>query len=295
MKNQAFKILKINWNKIKFRIFNNYLSITTNVLHKINHTLSKAKYSKTFDNYKKNSNIVNSLKEKGFVMKTNSKASNLEILAPIISKNFDEKKNLIYHDAYISYLNPQILDQGLLLKIFDDELIDLLELYFNSSFQIYSYHIYRVEENNKDDKVSHLWHVDNSTKHSIKLMFYLDDADIDSGAMLIVPKKKTKEIFQKGLNKREDFHIHQTEFSSQIETCHGKFGDYLIFQNSNCLHRINKPKKLKRDVININIYPSLKKLDINNVNLNNFFLNSGFSLNPFTNKPQNIISNEKIE
>ena len=153
-------------NRTKFRIFNNHLS-TTNVLHKINHSLSQIKYNKTPDNYEKNLKIVNSLKEKGFVVQKNSKTKNLATLSAIISKNFDEKKNLIFDNKYFSYLNPLILDQKLLLNVFTEELINLLELYFNSSFQIYSYHIYRVEENNSDDKDSYLWHVDNSTKHSI--------------------------------------------------------------------------------------------------------------------------------
>ena len=281
MENKAIKILKISWNRIKFRIFNNHLSLTTNVLHKINHSLSQIKYNKTPDNYEKNLERVNSLKKKGFVVQKNSKTKNLATLSAIISKNFDEKKNLIFDNKYMSYLNPLILDQRLLLNVFTEELINLLELYFNSSFQIYSYHIYRVEENNKDDKDSHLWHVDNSTKHSIKL--------------IVVPKKISKTIFQKGLHKREEFQKVEDEFSPHVEICNGKFGDYLIFQNSICLHRINKPKRLKRDVININIYPSPNKFDINNINLSNYFNNSGFALNPFTNKPQNILSNAKIK
>ena len=62
MENKAIKNLKIIWNKTKFKIFNNHLSLTTNVLHEINHSLSQIKYSKTLNNYKKNDkNIKTSL------------------------------------------------------------------------------------------------------------------------------------------------------------------------------------------------------------------------------------------
>ena len=62
-------------------------------------------------------------------------------------------------------------------------------------------------------------------------------------------KEKSKTIFQKGLHKREEFQKVEDEFGPHVEICDGKFGDYLIFQNSICLHRINKPKRLKETLL----------------------------------------------
>lgn len=289
--------LKIIWNnQIKFKLFNNYLSLTTNFLHIINSKISKLVYKKNFDTtYEENNIQYKNLKEKGFVIQKNSFDNNLKELSKIISKKFDEKKNLIYNDDYISYLNPKILDHSKLLSVFNKNLINLIKSFYNSDFQIYAYHIYRVEENNRNDKFSHLWHVDNSTKHSLKLMFYLDEAKIDSGAMLILPKKKSKVVFSEGNYNRNDFQSSEFKFIRDIEYCEGKIGDYLVFQNSLCLHKINRPKNYKRDVININVYPSFKKFDIKNIDLNNYFFNSGFAINPFNNLAQNKIKNEKIQ
>ena len=73
-------------------------------------------------------------------------------------------------------------------------------------------------------------------------------------------------------------------------------GDIVIFRNSYCIHKATKPKVTKRDVININIYPSIKKfsLDFYKDNLNKTFFNSGYSLNPFNNSPQENLIEKKI-
>ena len=56
------------------------------------------------------------------------------------------------------------------------------------------------------------------------------------------------------------------------------------------------PGKLAKYVININIYPSMIRFsNYLEKNFDKEYFNSGFSLNPFTNKPQNKLKIEKVK
>jgi hypothetical protein len=291
-------LLKKYYQVIKFKIFNNKLSIITNLLHEINYILSIF-FFKAKSNYIEKKIIESiSLKKKGFIiLKDEDKEllNNLKELSFLISNSFDKKKNLIYNNDNVSYLNPFFLDQQKLKKVFTPKIINCIENYYNSSFQIYSYHIYRTDFSKKNDTDSYLWHTDNSTRHSLKLMFYLDDIKKDEGAMEIINYKNSSEIFKKGFYDRSQQNDYKDIINKDVNICEGNLGSVIIFKNSHNLHRAKKPLYKKRDVININIFPSIRKFQNTlKKNLNSKFYNSGFSINPFTNKPQNILKNEKL-
>jgi hypothetical protein len=292
--------LKKKYNYLKFRIFKNKLSFLTNVLHIINYQIATLIYiyfniKKIFD--KKNFNHLN-IKDNGFFIYKPKINNDFYLLRENIIDCFDNKKNILKINNKITFLNPSSFSNSQLLFMFSKNIIDLIENYYLSSFQIYSYHIYRTSFQNIDTEESYLWHTDNSTMHSLKLMIYLDDVDANSGAMNILNAKKSKFVFDKGFYDRNQYNNFKDYLDDvrDISVCTGNIGDIIIFRNSYCIHKATKPKVTKRDVININIYPSIKKfnLDFYKDNLNKTFFNSGYSLNPFNNSPQENLIEKKI-
>lgn len=292
-------LLKNYFQVVKFNLFNNKLSLFSNFLHEINYFLAKIIFKKNL-NFNKaiNINSVN-LKKKGFIILHNNnenEKNNFRELSLNISKFFDNEEHLIYQDNKISYLNPKSLNQSSLKKIFTKDVINCIENYYKSSFKIYSYHIYRTDFLRKDDEDSYLWHTDNSTRHSLKLMFYLDLVTKNEGAMEIIDTSNSKNIFKKGFHSRTQYDQFKDLLDLNINICEGNLGSVVIFKNSLNLHRAKKPLKKKRDVININIYPSMIRFsNYLEKNFDKEYFNSGFSLNPFTNKPQNKLKIEKVK
>ena len=102
-------LLKKYYQVIKFKIFNNKLSIITNLLHEINYILSIFFFKAKSNYIKKKITDSISLKKKGFIiLKDEDKEllNNLKELSFLISNSFDKKKNLIYYNDKVSYLNP---------------------------------------------------------------------------------------------------------------------------------------------------------------------------------------------
>ncbi len=289
------RLLKNYFQLFKFKIFNNKLSIFCNILHEINYFLAKLVFLlKARPSFKFNE-LSYDLKKRGFIIFNNEKNKDkLKFLADEISKSFGQKKNLIYENEKVSYLNPTFLNQNDLKQIFTTELINCVENYYKSSFKIYSYHIYRTDFSNKDNEDSYLWHTDNSTRHSLKLMFYLDNVSSQEGAMEIIDTINSKKIFKAGFYDRKQQEKFKDILDDNSHKCETFFGNIVIFKNSINLHRARKPLTRKRDVININVYPSIENFkNFINKDIKNLFFNSGFSLNPLTNKPQNILKIEK--
>lgn len=292
------RLLKKYFQQIKYKIFNNKLSIYTNFLHEVNNIASIFIYRITTNRNKTNLKECVQLKKDGFIIIKNNdqdQIKNFRELSLQISNFFNNRKNLIISNNLISYLDPKFLDQEKLKKIFTPYIIKFIENYFKSSFQIYSYHIYRTDFTRNDKEDSYLWHTDNSTRHSLKLMFYLNDVKKSDGAMEILNSEDSKAIFKKGFYDRSQQNQYESLITPKINVCEGDIGSVIIFKNSLNLHRAKKPLNRSRDVINVNIYPSIKKFSENcKKELNKEFYNSGFSLNPFTNYPQNTLSSEKI-
>jgi len=287
-----FNDFKKNYNIYKFKIFTNKLSLLTNILHIINYffavfiylffNIKKFLFQKNFDYLL--------IRKKGFFIYKPKIDNDFFLLRDKIIDCLDKKKNLLKSNNKITFLDPSLFPNSHLLIMFSKDLIDMIENYYTSSFQIYSYHIYRTSFQNNDTEDSYLWHTDNSTRHSLKLMIYLDDVSADSGAMQILNSKKSKFLFDKGFYERNQYNNFKNylDDSKDISVCNGSIGDIVIFRNSYCVHKATKPKVTKRDVININIYPSIKKFNTEfyRHNLNKTFYNFGYSLNPFNNYPQ---------
>lgn len=289
------RLFKNYFQVLKFRIFNNKLSIFCNFLHEINYFLAKLVFLFKLRNNNKIKGLSNELKEQGYIIFDNDRCKNdLNLLATKISNSFDQKENLIYQNDKVLYLNPTFLNQDDLKKIFTKELIDCVEEYFKSSFKIYSYHIYRTDYSRKDDEDSYLWHTDNSTRHSLKLMFYLDNVSAEEGAMEIINTTNSKKIFKAGFYDRKQQNKFQNILDANANKCEASFGNIVIFKNGINLHRARKPLSKKRDVINVNVYPSIENFKkFIDKDMGKLFFNSGFSLNPLTNKPQNLLKIEK--
>jgi len=185
--------------------------------------------------------------------------------------SFDERAATdVFSDSpgYIR-LNRQLyfnfLDE--IYEIIEKDLNNFLYLYYRSYYKIFWTSIVRMHslDGHKDDE-SLLWHYDDNPEGILKIFIYCSDQKEDTGAFKSLDLKTSNLIKKKGFftyttedRIKNQEKIRLLENKKDYLVAEGNVGSILIFQN-NIIHKGNLPKIGNRDLIVLEVMPSITKM-----------------------------------
>ncbi len=141
------------------------------------------------------------------------------------------------------------------LRLADGAIGDMLRAYYGSHFQFTYVEPYRTFPAVGELPKSWLWHCDAVPPGVLKIMIYLNGAGPQSGALRVVSRQDTQEIYRMGFETRAD----SDRFASELERRHvvleGGPGTAVIIDNS-VLHKATAPHDRHRDVVCFQTLPS---------------------------------------
>jgi hypothetical protein len=180
-------------------------------------------------------------------------------------KSLDDGKSCLSiklpRDSKTAELAPQIFN---ILR----EISPLIESYFSSYFQPYFITIERNQPSPTTVDTSFGWHIDDNPRQIMKIFVYLNDVYRDNGAFRGFIYKHSYKILKNGfVSYSEKTRIanqiivnnYQANKKNSLDFFEGDAGTVLMFDN-NIVHKGTAPIRDERQFIQIEIYPSLKKI-----------------------------------
>ena len=165
------------------------------------------------------------------------------------------------NSVYINNLNSNFFDaNNPLLKIaLDEEILNLVENYFNERAIIWDLRIIKSENNinlklNKDQ----LWHRDKYDNKSLRLWLSLSDCDINCGPFQFLPHDISKKIIKSYITRVDDNYIIKKKLFNNIQYLLTKKGDISLIDVSKLLHCGSRIKAGKSRLIFNVIYTTAK-------------------------------------
>lgn len=131
----------------------------------------------------------------------------------------------------------------------------MLRSYYRSHFQFNYVEPYRTYPSEGDLAKSWLWHRDAVPPGVLKLMVYLNGATASTGALRVVDRAASRDIYRRGFGTRVDSGRFAREFEEKQLVLEGPPGTAVIIDNS-VLHKATAPETGFRDVICFQIMPS---------------------------------------
>lgn len=178
------------------------------------------------------------------------------------------------------------LEQFLLHPI----VVEILENYFGSPFQVFSCDVYRTLPQNPviaAEKFGSLkWHFDNCPSVLFKIMIYLTDTTVDTGAISLVPKAKSLELKRRGFWERSKADSFTDEISRNAVYLEGAAGTTLFFSTHYCIHKATLPTHQHRDVAVFLVQPAFQPQEAFSPRAcETYSFNFGYCVNPFSGAP----------
>lgn len=145
---------------------------------------------------------------------------------------------------------------------------------FNSYIHLSAIHIYRNIQTNTDRISSWLWHYDNNPKEAVKVLIYLTDVGENNGAFELLQNNTGEHVKMQtsrtGYNHWGPPYVPQSRIPTTMmeqfrslgfegHKITGPAGTMLFFDN-NIVHRANIPIEGHRDVVILNIRPTMNKI-----------------------------------
>ena len=168
-----------------------------------------------------------------------------------------------------------------------------LEDYFGSNFKVFSCDIYRTEPRDPvaaAEQVDSLkWHFDNCPATLLKVMIYLTDTRVKTGAISLVPKPASGVLRRKGFWVRDDADEFLAEIESQAVQLEGGPGTTLLFSTHHCIHKATLPLTQHRDVAVFLLQPCFRAHGrFSPADRRTYGTNFGYCVNPFRWKPLRV-------
>lgn len=144
----------------------------------------------------------------------------------------------------------------------------VVEAYFNSYFQPYWIQIQENFPGAVSADTSFGWHIDDNPRQLMKIFIYLNDVTKDNGAFRAFSSSHSKQILRKGFisNSQNDRLKNQSIPNNYLKNNQGSLvvlegaaGTILMFDN-NLVHKGTAPETGYRHLVQIEIYPSMKKI-----------------------------------
>tara|TARA_B100000767_G_scaffold154438_1_gene145277 strand:+ start:1061 stop:1966 length:906 start_codon:yes stop_codon:yes gene_type:complete len=226
--------------------------------------------------HKKENSMVDSLKEKGFLILDDlQNEKTISQLSVFWNKYADQQEPPESGRLELSSVDNE-KDEDRLIPLLEDLITEdiqiFLESYFGSYSRIINYHLYR---NRKPPHLSELdsygatanWHTDGSTSESIKLFFMLSDVTENNGPMEAISIEDSRNVFMSNKFSYPDNRGETRKFineKAQIFSFQGKAGSLYYALTNDALHRATIPKDGEyRDLLVFYITSSYKKRSVN--------------------------------
>lgn len=272
---------------ILFPVFLNSLGIRVNLTWKIYHLYCLC-YYKIFEKTLKNKNIDISkdFQTKGFV--------NLGIcdMSDLIFET--ENRFLLLQPDHLGQITlPRESNDRLATQIFNILNInsEKIESILKSHFQCYWIRGQKNVPIGFDSKeASYGFHLDDNPAQLFKVFFYLNDTYESNAAFRTFDYDKTRELIKNGFRsysvdaRNRAQCLINSEVLNELNILEGGAGTVLIFDN-NLIHKGTVPVIGHRSIFQIEIYPSINKLTLNNVKKSIAKkINKDYPRNPFLNE-----------
>lgn len=269
-----YKKLKKFYHILSLFFFGNTLGFIINPIYLLYAYIAKIFF---LVNFKKKFFLKNSLNKcysnelKNYGLKIIGMASCHQKLKEKFKSSFDERKmSDVFSDSpgYIR-LNRELYHNFFdeICEIIEKDLNDFLYLYYGSYYKIFWTSILRMHpvDGHKDDE-SLLWHYDDNPQGILKIFIYCSNQKEDSGAFKALDMKTSNSIKKTGFftyttedRIRNQKKIKLYENNKEYLIAEGDVGSILVFQN-NIIHKGNLPKIGNRDLIVLEIMPSITKM-----------------------------------
>jgi hypothetical protein len=139
---------------------------------------------------------------------------------------------------------------------------DFIEDIYGTHFRINLVSASRMVSGEKNLKGSFHYHYDNASAYSLKVFFYLNDQFEANGAFRVLDLKTTQQLISQGFDSagpssRENSQALVTnEIANELKIAEGKEGTVLLWHNR-LIHKATLPKKGVRDLVQLEIIPSV--------------------------------------
>jgi len=165
-----------------------------------------------------------------------------------------------------------------------------LERYFGSCFRVFSCDIYRTlpqDPTAAAEKFGSLkWHFDNCPSVLFKIMIYLTDTTVDTGALSLVPRVKSLELKRRGFWERNKADSFTDEIRRSAIYLEGVAGTTLFFSTHHCIHKATLPTHQHRDVAVFLVQPAFQPQEAFSPRARETYsFNFGYCINPFSGAP----------
>jgi len=166
----------------------------------------------------------------------------------------------------------------------------VLRAYFGGPYTGFSADVYRTfpADAKRAEEVfpSLLWHFDNCPAAMLKIMIYLRDTTVDTGALTLVDKQLSTRLRREGFWERNSAAEFDAELARNAIRLEGKAGSVLLFSTHHCIHKATLPRKDLRDVAVFLLQPTLKPATRwSDADRQRYSRNFGYCVNPFTSRP----------
>lgn len=190
------------------------------------------------------------------------------IFSSEINSRFESMKDGNSHLSVQLPRDPTVLE--FVPQIFNilQKVSPLVEAYFGSYFQPYFITIERNQPAQTTADTSFGWHIDDNPRQIMKIFIYLNDVYRDNGAFRAFSYKHSYQILKKGFisysektrTKNQAIVNDYYNFNQDSLTVfEGDAGTVLMFDN-NIVHKGTAPIIGDRQFVQIEIFPSLKKI-----------------------------------
>lgn len=168
-----------------------------------------------------------------------------------------------------------------------------LEDYFGSNFKVFSCDVYRTEPRDPvaaAEQVDSLkWHFDNCPSTLLKVMIYLTDTRVKTGAISLLPKPASAVLRRRGFWVRDDADEFLAEIESQAVQLEGAPGTTLLFSTHHCIHKATLPLTEHRGVAVFLLQPCFRAQGrFSPADRRTYSTNFGYCVNPFRWKPLRV-------
>lgn len=295
------ELLKSGYRRTSLRLFGNTIGIKVNLLYiaYMNALKSGLWFSHAFrSGIRQNDDAVTvpaqEIKRRGFTKLA-------PILDSLVIQNVSRKIDALFacEDKIVTTLQ----DGGLIrLKASLVEVPELeqfllhpgvagvVERYFGSRFKVYSCDVYRTLPQDPvaaAGKFASLkWHLDNCPSVLFKIMIYLTDTTVDTGAISLVPKPKSLDLKRRGFWERNKADSFSDEINKNAVYLEGPAGTTLFFSTHFCIHKATLPTRQHRDVAVFLVQPAFRPQKTFSARARErYSFSFGYCVNPFSGAP----------
>lgn len=245
-------------------LFGNWNRLDLNVVHAVHHAVCRVigmarRVDVTADAQRRH---VDALARDGFCVVENA-------LPPAVLHRLSSDAARLFADpshcykpggleSFVTHVRESMRLVPHMTDVLTPEIVGILHGAFGSLFKVYFGTIYRTHVTERAPTKSWLWHSDNHPGPRLKIMAYLTDATAETGALRIIPRPATRELFSRGFRDRTDVAAFEDvlQDDSKHIVLEGRAGTVIVFDN-NMIHKATAPVTGYRDVVMLQVLPSV--------------------------------------